>query len=295
MTDAFIHSPPHPHRYLCGMSALSSAITLSGIFIYPVKSLGGISLPAAELTPRGLRHDRRWLIVDERNRFLTQREHAEMALLAVEPAYNGFLLRHRQRPELLPLYIPFEASPDKTLFVTIWDDMVFAWRGTPEADAWLSEALGCACKLVYMSDMVRRDADSDKPELNPPGTLVSFADGYPYLLVSEESLEKLNAQLAEPVPMDRFRPNLVVRGLPADNERQWTNFQIADQPFRAVRECGRCVVTTIDQTTAEKNPATEPLRTLATYRKVGNKIMFGQNVTGPASGLVRVGDVVALG
>ncbi|HET9502355.1 MAG TPA: MOSC N-terminal beta barrel domain-containing protein [Hymenobacter sp.] len=276
------------------MSALSSAITLSGIFIYPVKSLGGISLPAAELTPRGLRHDRRWLIVDERNRFLTQREHAEMALLAVEPAYNGFLLRHRQRPELLPLYIPFEAAPDKTLFVTIWDDMVFAWRGTPEADAWLSEALGRACKLVYMSDMVRRDVDADKPELNPPGTLVSFADGYPYLLASEESLEKLNAQLAEPVPMDRFRPNLVVRGLPADAERQWADFQIAGQFFRAVRECGRCVVTTIDQATAEKNPATEPLRTLATYRKVGNKTMFGQNVTGPASGLVRVGDIIEL-
>jgi uncharacterized protein YcbX len=294
MMGAFIRSPPRPGRYLCSMSALSSAITLSGIFIYPVKSLGGISLPAAELTPRGLRHDRRWLIVDERNRFLTQREHAEMALLTVEGAYNGFLLRHRQRPELLPLYIPFEATPDKTLFVTIWDDMVFAWRGTPEADAWLSEALDRACKLVYMSDMVRRDADSDKPELNPPGTLVSFADGYPYLLASEESLEKLNSQLAEPVPMDRFRPNLVVRGLPADDERQWTDFQVAGQPFRAVRECGRCVVTTIDQATAEKNPATEPLRTLATYRKVGNKIMFGQNVTGPANGLVRVGDVVGL-
>ncbi len=276
------------------MSALSSAITLSGIFIYPVKSLGGISLPAAELTPRGLRHDRRWLIVDERNRFLTQREHAEMALLAVESAYNGFLLRHRQRPELLPLYIPFEAAPDKTLFVTIWDDMVFAWRGTPEADAWLSEALGRACKLVYMSDMVRRDADSGKPELNPPGTLVSFADGYPYLLASEESLAKLNAQLAEPVPMDRFRPNLVVRGLPADAERLWADFQIAGQPFRAVRECGRCVVTTINQETAEKNPATEPLRTLAAYRKVGNKIMFGQNVTGPANGRVQVGDIIEL-
>ncbi|RZK26923.1 MAG: MOSC domain-containing protein, partial [Hymenobacter sp.] len=195
------------------MSTLSSAITLTGLFIYPVKSLGGISLPAADLTPQGLRHDRRWLVVDERNRFLTQREHAEMALLAVEPAYNGFLLRHRQRPELLPLYVPFVAMPERTLFVTIWDDMVFAWRGAPEADKWLSEALGQACKLVYMSDMVRREVEPDKPALNPAGTLVSFADGYPYLLASEESLAKLNAQLAEPVPMNRFRPNLVVRGL----------------------------------------------------------------------------------
>ncbi|RYY17192.1 MAG: MOSC domain-containing protein [Cytophagaceae bacterium] len=277
------------------MSALSSAITLTGLFIYPIKSLGGISLAAADLTPQGLRHDRRWLIVDGDNRFLTQREHAEMALLAVEPAYNGFLLRHRQRPELLPLYVPFEATPERTLFITIWDDMVFAWRGAQVADEWLSEALGRECKLVYMSDMVRRDVEPDKPELNPAGTLVSFADGYPYLLVSEESLAKLNDQLAEPVPMDRFRPNLVVRGLAADAEMSWSAFQIADQPFRAVRGCGRCVVTTIDQTTAQKNPDREPLRTLATYRKQGNKIMFGENVTGPVSGHVRVGDVVALG
>ncbi|RZK19905.1 MAG: MOSC domain-containing protein [Hymenobacter sp.] len=277
------------------MTALSSAITLTGLFIYPVKSLGGISLPAADLTPQGLRHDRRWLIVDERNRFLTQREHAEMALLAVEAAYNGFLLRHRQRPDLLPLYIPFEATPEKTLFVTIWDDMVFAWRGAPEADEWLSDALGRACKLVYMSDMVRRDVEPDKPELNPAGTLVSFADGYPYLLASEESLAKLNAQLAEPVPMDRFRPNLVVRGAAADAEMQWINFQVAGNAFRSVRGCGRCIVTTIDQQTAQKNPATEPLRTLATYRKQGSKILFGQNVTGPTNGQLRVGDTLTLG
>ncbi|QKG56706.1 MOSC domain-containing protein [Hymenobacter sp. BRD128] len=276
------------------MTASSSAITLSGIFIYPVKSLGGISLPAAALTPRGLRHDRRWLIVDERNRFLTQREHAEMALLAVEPAYNGFLLRHRQRPDLLPLYIPFEAQPDKTLFVSIWDDMVWAWRGAPEADAWLTEALGQHCRLVYMSDMVRREVEPDKPELNPAGTLLSFADGYPYLLATEESLAKLNTRLAEPVPMNRFRPNLVVRGAPADAEMSWASLSIAGQPFRSVRGCGRCVVTTIDQATAQKDPASEPLRTLATYRKPDRKVLFGQNVTGPASGSIQVGDAVII-
>ena len=266
--------------------------TLTGLFLYPVKSLGGFAVPAAELTPRGLRHDRRWLVVDARNRFLTQREHPEMALLAVEPAYNGFLLRHRQRPDLLPLYVPFEATSDKTLFVTIWDDMVFAWRGTREADQWLSEALGRECRLVYMSDLVRRDVEPDKPELNPPGTLVSFADGYPYLLLSEESLAHLNAQLPAPVGFDRFRPNLVVAGVPADGEDSWTDFSIGGQAFRAVRGCGRCVLTTIDQLTAEKSAAGEPLRTLATYRKQGSKVLFGQNVTGPATGYLRVGDAV---
>ena len=267
-------------------------LTLTGLFIYPVKSLGGISLPAADLTPQGLRHDRRWLVVDAQNRFLTQREHAEMALLAVEPAHNGFLLRHRQRPELLPLYVPFEATPERTLFVTIWDDLVFAWRGAPAADEWLSAALGQDCKLVYMSDMARREVEPDKPELNPAGTLVSFADSYPYLLASEESLAKLNQQLAEAVPMNRFRPNLVVSGGPADGEDGWHEFRISGQPFRAVRGCGRCVVTTIDQATAQRDPAAEPLRTLATYRKRGSKVLFGQNVTGPASGRVQVGDVV---
>ncbi|MGI4872360.1 MAG: MOSC domain-containing protein [Janthinobacterium lividum] len=270
-----------------------AAITLTDIIIYPVKSLGGISLPAAELTPLGLRHDRRWLVVDAHNRFLTQREHAEMALLAVEPAYNGFLLRHRQRPELLPLYIPFEATPEKTLFVTIWDDMVFAWRGTPQADEWLTEALGQPCKLVYMSDMVRREVEPDKPELNPAGTLVSFADGYPYLLVSEESLAYLNQQLPQPVPMNRFRPNLVVRGGGPDAEMSWNDFRIAGQPFRSVRGCGRCVVTTIDQGTAQKSAGGEPLRTLATYRKPGSKVLFGENVTGPANGRIAVGDVLS--
>ncbi len=274
------------------MSALSTPLTLTSLFIYPVKSLGGISLSTSELTPQGLRHDRRWLIVDERNRFLTQREHAEMALLAVEAAHNGFLLRHRQRPELLPLYLPFEATPERTLFVTIWDDMVFAWRGTKEADEWLSEALGQPCKLVYMSDLARRECE---PEHNPAGTLVSFADGYPYLLATEESLAKLNAQLAEPVPMDRFRPNLVVRGAPADAEMAWADLRINNLSFRAVRGCGRCVVTTIDQATAHQDPAGEPLRTLATYRKPARKVIFGQNVTGPATGRLRVGDPVVLG
>ncbi len=268
-----------------------SGITLSGLFIYPIKSLGGLALREAALTPRGLRHDRRWLLVDDDARFLTQREHPEMALLSLEAAYNGFVVRHRQRPELLPLYVPFEATPDKTLFVRIWDDLVFAWRGAPQADAWFSEALGRACRLVYMSDMARREVE---PEKNPPGTLVSFADSYPYLLTSEESLARLNDKLTEPVPMDRFRPNLVVRGAAPDAEMSWHRLRVGGHEFRSVDGCGRCVVTTIDQTTALKNPLREPLRTLATYRQRGSSIKFGQNVTGPVDGHLRLGDAVEI-
>ncbi|GAA4371017.1 MOSC domain-containing protein [Hymenobacter saemangeumensis] len=266
---------------------MSSALVLSGLFLYPVKSLGGFALTDAEVTPRGLRHDRRWLIVDERNRFMTQRQHADMALLQVAPAYNGFLLSHRQRPELLPLFIPFEATPERTLFVTIWDDVVWAWRGTPEADAWISEALGRPCCLVYMSDMVRREVE---PELNPEGQLLSFADGYPFLLIGESALAELNSRLPSPVPMNRFRPNLVFGGGAAYDDDSWDSIRIGELPFRVVRGCGRCVLTTIDQQTAIKNSNGEPLRTLATYRKADGNALFGQNVTGPGYGHLRVGD-----
>jgi uncharacterized protein YcbX len=267
------------------------ALTLSDLYIYPIKSLGGIRLTEAQISSRGLRHDRRWLIVNERNQFMTQRQTAAMAHLKVEPAYNGFLLRHNQRPELLPLFVPFEATPEKTLFVTIWDDMVFAWRARPECDEWLSEALGQSCKLVYMSDMVRRDVE---PELNPDSKLVSFADAYPYLLIGAGSLTELNSRLEEPVGMERFRPNLVFTGGEAYAEDSWQDFTIGEVPFRAVRGCGRCILTTIHQETAQKHPEREPLRTLASYRTQEGSILFGQHLTGPASGLLRLGDAVSV-
>ena len=270
---------------------MPTALALTGLYLYPVKSLGGYAVAEADVTARGLRHDRRWLLVDERNRFLTQRQHPELALLVVAPAYNGFLLSHRQRPELLSLFIPFEAQSDRTLFVTVWDDILWAWRGAVEADEWLSEALGRTCRLVYMSDMVRRDVE---PDLNPEGQLVSFADGYPFLLAGEAALADLNTRLAEPVLMNRFRPNLVFGGGEAYEDDTWEQFRIGDVPFRAVRGCGRCVLTTIDQQTAQKNPLGDPLRTLATYRKAENSTLFGQNVTGPGHGRLRVGDAVTV-
>jgi uncharacterized protein YcbX len=270
---------------------MSATLTLTQLFLYPVKSLGGYAVDAAQVTPRGLQHDRRWLIVDARNRFMTQRQLPGLALLTVAPAFNGFLLRHRERPDLLPLFIPFAATPDRTLFVIIWDDLVWAWRGDPDADEWLSDALGSDCRLVYMSDMVRRDVE---PDHNPEGQLVSFADGYPFLLVGENALADLNTRLAEPVPLNRFRPNLVFGGgLPYDDDH-WHEFRIGELPFRAVRGCGRCVLTTIDQRTARKDPGSEPLRTLASYRKVDSSTLFGQNVTGPGKGWVRVGDGISV-
>jgi uncharacterized protein YcbX len=144
---------------------------------------------------------------------------------------------------------------------------------------------------VYMSDMVRREVE---PEHNPAGTLVSFADGYPFLLIGESALADLNARLPATVPMNRFRPNLIFSGGEAYDDDAWADFNIGELPFRAVRGCGRCVLTTIDQATGEKTPGGEPLRTLATYRQTGSKALFGQNVTGPAEGHLRVGDSITV-
>ncbi len=266
---------------------------LSALYLYPVKSLGGYAVAEAEVTGRGLRHDRRWLLVDEHNRFLTQRQHPGMALLALAPAYNGFLVTHRQRPDLLPLFVPFAATPDRTLFVSIWDDLVWAWRGTPEADEWLSAALGQPVRLVYMSDMARRFVE---PALNLADALVSFADGYPFLLLGEAALADLNTRLPASIEADRFRPNLVFAGGPAYDDDTWADFQVGDLPFRAVRGCGRCVVTTLDQRTGQPAPAGQPLRTLAAYRRPaeGGAPLFGQNVTGPATGRLHLGDPVTV-
>jgi uncharacterized protein YcbX len=140
-----------------------------------------------------------------------------------------------------------------------------------------------------MADQVVRPAN---PAFAPPGARVSFADGFPFLLISEESLADLNGRLAVPLPMNRFRPNLVVAGCEPYAEDGWKEIRIGDVKLRVVKPCERCLVTTTDQATGERGK--EPLRTLATYRKVGNDVMFGQNVVHENTGELRVGDAVIM-
>jgi len=267
------------------MAETLAPLTLTDLYLYPIKSLGGLRVPAAHITPRGLRHDRRWLLVDENGRFLTQRTMAAMALLHLEYAHNGFIIRHIGRPDLKPLLVPFDAEHKGTQFVTVWDDMVFAYRGLRAHDEWLSEALGLRCRLVHMPEAALRSADGGEA----PG-LVSFADAFPFLLIGQSSLDDLNQRLEQPVPMNRFRPNLVVSGARPYAEDQWQDFRVGEVAFTGIKTCARCVLITTDQQTAERTP--EPLRTLAGYRSVGNKVMFGLNVVGPEQGLLRVGDAV---
>jgi uncharacterized protein len=261
-------------------------LRLSALNIYPIKSARGIALAESEVDRFGLRYDRRWMVVDDTGRFLSQRSHPRMALVVPSIGNSHLLVDAAGMPTLK---LPLHPSPAVTTRVAVWDDLCPAtWVGEKAAD-WFSEFLGSPCSLVHMADDVVRPAD---PTFAPTGSRVSFADGFPFLLISEESLADLNRRLEQPLPMNRFRPNLVVAGGAPYDEDSWTDLEIGEIRLRVVKPCGRCLVTTTDQATGERGK--EPLRTLATYRRQGGEVMFGQNVLHQGQGRLRVGDAVSL-
>ena len=265
--------------------------TLSHLYLYPIKSLAGISLTTARVERRGLQYDRRWMLIDDDGRFVSQREFSEMALLgtAIEPPH--LVVFHRNHPEQR-LHIPLEPPLDtvEEIPVQIWDDTCPARLLPAETGQWFSDVLGSPLRLVYMPDTTYRMADTNYA---PEGHAVSFADGYPFLLIGQASLDDLNRRLDQPLPINRFRPNFVFTGGTPYEEDQWRDFSIGQVPFRGVKPCGRCIIPTTDQDTGQR--AAEPLKTLSTYRKSGNKILFGQNVVwmgNDAAAEVRVGDIL---
>ena len=258
-------------------------LRVSQLYIYPVKSLGGIPLSTANITDRGLEHDRRWLLIDDNNIQLTQREYPNMALLQPKITPDGLLITHT--PTNTPFLIPYK--PTTTAFVNVqcWDDIVRAQLVDPHADTWFSDILNTNCRLVYMPDETHRQTDL---QYTQKGHFTSFADGYPFLLIGEASLDELNSRLDQPLPMNRFRPNIVFTGGQPFEEDQLHDFTIAGVRFNGVKLCARCVMTTINQLTAEKGK--EPLRTLAKYRAQGHKILFGQNLIHHGPGRLTLGD-----
>lgn len=262
---------------------------LSEIWIYPIKSIAGIQLKEARVMERGFEFDRRWMIVDESGTFLSQRTSPQLALLDLNITDEFLQISRRSNPEDR-IETPLHPQLLQELDVNIWDDKVRAWTVDPLADAWLSEFLGQPVKLVYMGDKADRQIDL---RYSAEGENVSFADGYPYLLISEASLADLNARLNEPVSMRRFRPNLIVSGASAFEEDTWNKIQIGDITFRVVKPCARCVLITVDPQTAEKGA--EPLKTLSSYRFENNKVLFGQNLIADHPGILSQGDVVITG
>lgn len=261
---------------------------VSHLYVYPIKSLGGVSVTSVNITDRGFEHDRRWMLIDEHNNFLTQRECTTMALLQVDIKEKGLTIFHKQN-ETDRIIIPYVTQNEERVATNIWGVPCKPVLVSEEADKWFSKMLGINCRLVYMDDSTRVPVDE---RYNIKDDLTSFSDGYPILMISEASLNDLNRKTGEKIPMNRFRPNLVISNSNAFEEDGMKEFIINGIGFYGVKPSSRCVVTTIDQQTASRGK--EPLRTLSTYRSVNNKIYFGENVIAASTGMISVGDDITI-
>jgi uncharacterized protein len=263
-------------------------LQLSEIYVYPIKSLGGVRLTHAEITDRGLQYDRRWMLIDENNRFISQREYPELAVFKVDLYTDYMIITDSKRNLSLmnKLNRDFSELLEK-ITVTIWDDEVEAYEVSEICNQFFSEGLQKPVRLVYMKDENIRKTDAQYSLKGDE--ITSFSDGYPILIIGQSSMDDLNNRMAEPLSILRFRPNFVFTGGEAFEEDEWHEFTVGNVRFFGVKPCARCVMTTVDPTTGEKK-GKEPLLTLNKYRKAGNKILFGQNVLISQLGKVSVGD-----
>jgi len=248
-------------------------IAVASLHLYPVKSCRGIQVPEAHLTAAGLEHDREWMIVAPEGRFVTQREVPRLALIATELDRDALTLA---APGAGRLVVSLELSADVRQ-VTVWGDRCPAFDQGESAARWLTELLGRPLRLVRFDPSHRRLSDSTwTGGVEAPNR---FSDGYPLLAISRASLDDLNARLPVPLPMDRFRPNLVLEGLPPYGEDAIGDLVAGDVRLRRVKPCTRCAITTTNQATAEVE-GDEPLRTLKSYRwdKALRGVTFGQNL-----------------
>lgn len=257
--------------------------SLSAIYVYPIKSCAPISVTSAMVEPRGLAHDRRWMIVDARGRFVSGREQPRMTLVRAHPEHDALML---EAPGMPPLELRACARANR-IEVSVWKSNVLALRASHEADAWISAYLGCSAHFAHMDADCVRAID---PNYAAPGDEVSFADGFPLLVISEAALDGLNAKLAVPVPMLRFRPSIVVAGSAAHAEDAWKRVRIGALEFDVVKPCARCIFTTVDFTRGTFDAGGEPLRTLLGYRRAPQGVLFGQNLIPRSSGRLHLRD-----
>jgi uncharacterized protein YcbX len=267
-------------------------VTLSALYVYPVKGLAAIAVREAEVTPRGLQYDRRFMVAGPDGEFFTQRDIPRMATIWTE--IDGGLLR-LAAPEAGEVSLPLEPADGEPATVRVWSSTCQAIAPSHAADLWLGEYLGTECRLVYMPDDSRRPTNA---EYGGPGHIVSFADGYPVLVTNEDSLADLNARIGarghRAVPMSRFRPNLVIGNAGAFAEDRWTGVRVGSAAFTVAKPCGRCQVTTTDQASGEVQ-GPEPLATLASFRQHPDfGPLFGANCVIARTGTVRVGDSVEI-
>jgi uncharacterized protein len=254
-------------------------LTVQSLFVYPVKSLQGVKAAEADVARLGLVGDRRYMLVDPEGEFLTQRSIAPMATVGTRLEPDALWCARDGMPDLR---VPFAAC-EETVRSKVWSFEGPAERVSDAADAWFSEALGLSARLVRKPDRTVRRINGVYGEGE-----IAYHDGMPILVASQSSLDLLNEKLDAPVPIDRFRANLVVNGGEPHVEDRWNRIVVNGVTLRRTKKCGRCLVVATDQKTGERGE--EPLRTLATYRKQGNTVFFGSYYVPENEGRIRVGD-----
>lgn len=270
-------------------------IKLSQIYVYPIKSLAGIKLNEGQLTKRGLHLDRRWVLVDADNKLITQRGYPTLCLLQQAITETGIHIYNRNKPDQ-QIIIPFEHTGTEIQEVDIWDNICQGVSVNDKVDAFFSDYLQMPCKLLFQPDNLERVLNKTNAA---DGHQTTFTDGYPYMILSEASLQDLNKRIGgnsdEGLKMNRFRPNFVVKGCDPYAEDTWKKFQLGNIVFHQAKPCVRCSMTTIEQETAQKHKAQEPLRTLQTYRRWGKEgVIFGMNIAAENTGDLRIGDELSI-
>lgn len=259
------------------------SIQVAELYVYPVKSLRGIKVGEAILEEEGLRYDRRWMITDPEGNFVTQREASEMAKFSCQIADNALQVSYEGET----LSIPTTSKKSMVRSVQVWSSKLKAEEIDPAISHWFSERLNRNVHFVAKTTISKR---SKRLFVPPYKTKLSLADGYPVLLLGTESVRVLNEKCPEDIPADRFRANVILETDAPHIEDEWGALTIGGSQLQVIKPCARCVMITIDQLSGERSK--EPLRTLASYRKKRNKILFGANAICVKEGLIRVGDTV---
>jgi len=270
---------------LAGMAA-----TLSAIHTFPLKSGAPRAHTERRLEPQGLADDRRWMVIDANAKFVTGRQQSRLTLVRAEPAEDSMRF---DAPGMPTLQVPLPAADGARIGTDVWGSAVQPLLAADAAHDWISRFLGAPSRLVYMDAKCTRAVQSMYDgRYGVDGDVVSFADAFPLLLISQAALDLLNSKLAAPVPMLRFRPNLVVAGTAPHAEDGWRRVRVGECEFDVVKPCTRCVFTTVDFERGERDPAGEPLRTLTTYRRSPDGVTFGQNLIPRRLGTLHIGDAV---
>ena len=263
------------------------SIIVSALYSYPVKSLRGHTQQRATVTAWGPDGDRRWMLVDELGQFVTQRQLPEMCRIGAVYRGDGVYLWHLSNPRV-DIHVS-TASAQTPCNVTVWEDRCTALDAGDAAAAWLSHQLGRPLRLCFIPDSSHRQVSRQFAE---DGDRLGFADGFPFLLCNEASLQHLSSALGRDLEMQRFRPNIVISGAPPFAEDRWRRILIAGVEFDLVKPCARCAIPTVNLADASREP--DVFRVLKNHRQRDGEVFFGQNMIHRSQGQIQLGDAVAV-